>query len=194
MEKRNIVKSFKDEYGKRKYIYLSEQGEKHFGVPGLTFSDKRESIIHDAKLTELARSFSKLSCVREVILEHQLSIKRPELIVSSIDPDAVIIGTHNNVSFVLALELELSRKSKHRIKEKIDSFLGQNKYLYILYFFAYEGIYEFYKNFIVSTYGKKINGKIMFFCNEQLLSGDFILNKSLGYFDEGDCLLEEIFI
>ena len=189
LEKANVLKSFKDPWSNRKFVYLSQMGEKLVNDSGSPLSICEETIVHDAKVSQVTRIMMERRFFKEVTIEHQLSGKKNK----GQQPDALILGSKDGTDFTMAFELELSKKSKDRIKTKIRGYLESGYYNYVFYMFCSSSIMKNYKGFIEEEFGKEAFRKLMFFWNPTILSRKLDLNKGNGYFKSKEVRFDEIF-
>jgi hypothetical protein len=63
-------------------------------------------------------------------------------------PDAVLMGRDEKKDFTLALEIELTRKSKLRVKNKLSDYSNNRVFNYVLYIFNDKGTFNSYKNML----------------------------------------------
>ena len=193
LEKHRVIKSFRDPFCRKKYIYLSEQGSKLIGTVDSVLTVSDENRHHDAKLSDIARILRHKSYINEIVLEHQLAIKKDYFERGRSRPDAVIDGFISGKRATLVLELELSRKSKERIKEKIDQFMAQSRWGYLLYFFGCQSLYTSYKEIILAQFGRDTFKRIILFWNTGLFGANFNIDDSRGSFEGAEISFGDLF-
>jgi hypothetical protein len=175
LEKIKILKSFKDPWSNRKFVYLS-----HHGL-GLVGSDSKdlltsESASHDAKVTQLVRVLLERECVQSAEIAPVMSQNNQVT-----RPDAILKAKVNGKNVRIALELELVQKSKVRIKSKINYYLNSDYYDHVIYMFCQKNIYQNYKRYIESEFMNVKNlGKLKLFENPTIFSRQTDLEKSQG--------------
>lgn len=145
LEKVDLVSS-RSFNGKSKLVYLGDELIKSCSEKIIPIHD--ESLVHEAVV----------SIVSTQLLTHGLfsSVKLPhEVVTSNYDfgirrlPDAVFEGKVKSDIIRLALEVELTRKAKLRVKNKIEDYLTNRVFDYIFYLFNDEAIYNSYKNILL---------------------------------------------
>ena len=188
LEKAQILKSFKDPWSRRKYIYLTPTGEKLVNDSGRPSSLSEETIVHDAKVSQIVRLLLERSTFQKVELEHE--IKSGDIAKL---PDSILYGKKGGVDFTMAFELEFTRKSKERIKDKIGKYLGSGYYDYVLYMFCSENVFKSYKNTIGENFGEQAFKKVMLFWNPTLMSKRIDLHSGGGYFKNKEVSFVELF-
>jgi hypothetical protein len=188
LEKSKVLKSFKDPWSNRKFVYLS-----HHGL-GLVGSEQKASLssdsaTHDAKVTQITRLLLEKAPFKDSQIAPFINMgeQGPE-------PDAILNGHQKNKLFRMAFELEINKKSQERIKSKISYYLKSGYYDYIFYMFCHKNIYQNYKNFIVDTFGKdRAYNKIMLFYNPTIFSRKIDLAQSQGICGHKEVSLDELF-
>lgn len=186
MESNGVISSFIEPMSRSKYIYLTRIGSRLIGMENYTDQSK-ETLFHDSKVTEVCNEFMKLDCFNSVKLEHEISS------LNSILPDAILSGSKDDKKFRIALELEITQKSKARIIEKITDYRNSIEFDYALYLFSSDAIYKNYKRCIEENIGKNIWNKVIFFSLPSLLDGECRLENATGYFDNQEIKLHDVF-
>ena len=188
LEKAHIIKSFKDPWTNRKFIYLSDVGEKLVNDTGSPLAVSEETMLHDAKVAQFTRLLMERLTFTDVKLEHEIGERN-----SSWLPDAMLWGEKGGVKFTMAFELELTRKSKNRIREKIKKYLSSNYYDYAFYLFCSENVMKSYQQFITTEFGEDAFKKLLLFWNPSLMSRKMNINSGRGYFKSKEVNFNDIF-
>lgn len=187
IEKLGVIAGLRDPFSKRKYIFLTGEGIKYLSGNAKLLIATEGSPLHDAKASEICRHFLTLPTVEKVTLEHEFSMQ------NSVIPDGAINGKKNGVSYCVAFELELTQKSKSRIIGKVQSYFSSTDFDYLIYFFASKQLMNSYRNTIDEAISEPLKNRIMYFCNEQILSRDYSLAESAGYFKGSEVTLGKLF-
>ncbi len=187
LERLEVVKSFRDPWNKRKYIYLAKNGLKIFHDDTNSNIKADQYLVHDAKVVEIARQFLDINCFKETDFCHHFS-KRNKLI-----PDCTFNGNKNGKSFKMAFELEITRKSHSRIEDKIEQYLESSKYDYIFYLFCNKLVFESYIKLIKNKFDQSAFNRLMFFWNPTIFSKEIRLNESIGIFKMKEVKFHELF-
>jgi len=188
LEKAKILGSFRDPWSRRKFVYLSENGEMLVNDSGRKIALSNETFLHDAKVSEFTKKLLETTFFTDVILEHQIrEVGKGEV------PDARLTGERKGVAFSMAFELEITRKSKDRIKAKINRYLQSDYYDYVLYLFCSKPIWEGYRRFIQEEFGERGFQKVMLFWNPTILSKKIDPNEGIGYFKSKEVKFDELF-
>lgn len=193
LEKKGVISSHYDQGTQRKFVYFTKDGEGQIGLPENLPSINMETFDHDSRLSLLGKCFSELPSINEVILEHELIGDKKIGERNRHIPDGVMKGEKNNSPFTMALELEVSRKSKKRYMEKIRHYLNSSAYDYTLYFFNFEGVLESYKKTILEEVGKDAFEKIMLALNPNTMHRSFNFSETTIFFKGKEVLIDEIF-
>ena len=94
-----------------------------------------------------------------------------------LEPDGILFGENKGLSFKIAIEVELSRKSKDRIIEKINTYIKSEFFDSVIFIFDKRNIFDLYirlvkeiqENSPSSIYNKGIGQKIFLLFKEDLL-------------------------
>ncbi len=187
LEKAMVVKSFKDPYSKKKFVFLTEHGEKLVSSSSKSLSISDETMLHDAKVSQVSRMLLKRMYIESVLLEHEIGEKFKSQL-----PDALIQGRKKDVPFNIALELELTRKSRNRILDKVRKYINSSYYDYVLYLFPTENIYKSYKSHIEEEFGKEAFERVILIWNNSLLSKSLNLDWGKGYFKSKEVSFDDV--
>ena len=139
IKENGLVEDFQDNYSQRKYVYLSKKGREALGINYLIPLNK-ESLIHDSFSSENAFHFKDFPFTKEVLVDHEI-LQRYPLIGHR--PDALVFGYHKK-DFCMAMEMELTIKSKERILETFSYYHESGFFNNVLYIFGQERVYETY--------------------------------------------------
>lgn len=172
MEKEKIVEAYRHRFNGKKYIFFSSFGERQVAGEKNATAISKDSLIHDLKVSEIAKNLSKLNGVDNVMLEHELQNKRDFRTTYKVIPDAIIELTNNNLRCNMVLELELTQKNKQRIKEKAKQFMLSSKYDYVIYIFSKPTMMKTYIEEISRTVGEKYIDRFLFATDIQLTSNE----------------------
>jgi hypothetical protein len=190
LERAKVLLSYIDPWTSKKFVYLSKHGESFLPEAKNNISISTETMHHDSKVSLYAQRLLELSCFDEVTLEHQIAHSKS---FRGSLPDAVIDGMKNDSKFKMAFELELTRKSKDRIRTKIASYLESNHYDYVLYVFCKEELMKSYIKIIVEKFGEDAFRKLVFFYNPTIFSEKIDLKQGYGYFKSKTIKFNELF-
>jgi hypothetical protein len=158
------------------------------GDPKKALLINEETMLHDAKVVQFTRAMLERTCVNKIIPEHLINENR-----LTKTPDALIEGVKGGQSFSMAFELEITRKSKERICEKMDHYLSSDFYDYVFYLFCSQGVLKSYKNLITEKYGDNALEKIMLFYNPSLMSRKLDINETRGFFKAEEVSFNDLF-
>jgi hypothetical protein len=193
LEKRNLINSFVDPFSRRKYLFLTKEGDSYIGGEENPPSIINETLIHDSKVVEIVLELLKLDSFNRFELEHEL--KEPNTFASKHRtlPDALLYGEKDNKKFNLAIELELTQKTKSRYLEKVGQYLYSTYYDFVLYFFQSRKVMETYRKNILLKYGEDSVKKIIYVLDEKLFDKNFTMRKSLVIYGEKEGKIDALF-
>lgn len=192
LENKKIIETYRDPYTRKKYVYISSQGENEFQLLQKHQLSK-ETLVHDIKVTEIARQFIDFGYVKEATLEHYLTHKQDKFSDSGIIPDAVFKGEKNGASFNIAFELELSRKKSDRLLTKLRSYLQQKNYKYIMYFITSESLLLKYYDYFTIELGQEFKDRVFFFSSKNISTKTIDIRRVRGKFRNKEQTIHEVF-
>lgn len=190
LEKRDVINSFRLGNSRRKYVYLTKQGEAQVGLDNAALNLSTETLLHDSKVADICRSLLDLRAIKRVVLEHEIISEKGK---TQYVPDALITFESEGESFKMAFELELTRKSKAKYMDKIEHYVNSRFYDYALYFFNARGVFESYRKTIEQSLGASAFEKIMLVLNSNLNQKEPQYEESLLYFMGKEVRLKDIF-
>ena len=193
MEKVQVVQGYRHPFNGKKYIFFSSLGEKQVAHKSNSTAISKESLIHDIKVSEIARNFKALGWVDSIQLEHELTNKRDFRAAYKVIPDALMEVTKAKHRYQLALELELTQKNKQRIREKAKQFIISTQYDYVLYFFSKESVAKTYRQEILSAVGEKNLHKFIFVTDQFMTAQESKLQDLTAYIKDRPMKLSAIF-
>lgn len=193
LEKAKLIGGYIDPFTKKKFVYLSPKGEKYFATGGNPIGIVNETLVHDIKVTEIAKELVAQGLVEKVDLEHQIHDKRNFRTTYKVIPDAILHFTKNNFNYRIALELELTRKSNPRIIEKIKQYRSSDYYHYLMYVFPTAKMMHKYREVIIDEMGVDEINKIMFFTHENLTWKVEQIGEIKGFLGDIEKKLVDIF-
>ena len=179
MEKgKKLIESYIDPYTKRKYVYLTKKGASYVCEESKHSSPSANTIIHDTKVSMLTREFIKLELFRRFHLEHEDTVN---YFKEGARADSVLIGRQKKKEIKIAFELELTRKSKVRVRNRILEHLSNKRFDYILYYFQDKSLLKAYKKIIEETYEDKASRRVLYALNPKLMLKDFKFEDTVVY-------------
>lgn len=193
LEKKGVVKSQRYPQNRRKYVYLSPEGEKFLSLVENPTCLRDETFFHDFRLTEIVWELYKLPAIMSVKLEHQLRHNGGRSYQDKVYPDAVLNCEKDGVPFTVALELEITRKTIYRIREKFRKYDAKQAYDYFLFVFSNEGIFASYLKHLKSEFGEGNLSRFMFFILGGIHKGDINIDDSYGILDGEPRTFKEVF-
>ncbi len=173
---KKLIESYIDPYTKKKYVYLSKKGATYVCDEKNHLAPSSHSIIHDTKVSMLTREFLKLEVFKRYYLEHEY---KNNLFKERARADAALVANLIGKETRFALELELTRKSKIRIKNKVLEHLSNNSFDYILYYFQDKSLMKTYQKVIEEAYKDKASQRVIYAYNPKLMLKDFKFQDTL---------------
>ena len=179
LEKTKLLKSTHLR-GKSKFLYASPELNTIYKIN--TPLIQEESLVHESIITTVTNKMLEWSAFESATLPHEL-ISAKDFYVNNLMPDSVLHGREDGDLFNLALEVELSRKSKTRVAKKLQDYLANEVFDHIFYIFNDRGTFEGYKRmldtFIANSNeekGQEASVRVMFGYYPSLYSNDFDLD------------------
>ena len=162
-------------YNKKRIIYLTHAAQKEL-LPGSPYFIDSEIMFHDAIVSNTARSFLGKDYFYDCELPHEYYGKNNWNYADVLDPDGILYGKNKNYFFKIALEVELTRKSKERIERKIKDYIRSEFFDSVIYVFNKKNIFNAYIKYLNEIqdnapnelYKKGINQKIFLLLKEDL--------------------------
>ena len=188
LEKARIIQSFIDPWSRRKFVYLTEVGERIFNGDDSPINIHDDTRLHDARVIELVRIFLNYELFEDVELEHEY-----HGFASHLRPDAILKANVENNLINVALEVELTGKSDSRICEKIEYYLDTKYFSNVVYFFCSEALCKRYQKKILELFGAGAFDKVILLWNPSLLTGKINMSRGGGYYKNEKKTISEIF-
>ncbi len=138
--------------GFNKIVYPSHELLRKLGIENFN----EENIRHDAVVSTVVSRLITFESVKSGKLPHDFKTKS-SWNHHAIEPDALLLVLKNGSEFNVAIEVELWRKDRKRVFDKLVDYAKASEYDYVFYFFADRPAYE--------SYQKRLN--------ELLLDSDF---------------------
>lgn len=193
LEKKKVLVGFREPYTKKKYVYLSSFGERQFALKENPTAISESSLIHDLKVTEIAKSFLDFEWIVEAELEHEVHDKRNFRTQYKIIPDALFHGVNKGASYKMAVELELTQKNNQRILEKGKQYVASNYFNYVLYLFVRKELMKKYVGMFSEIFKEEEMKRFMFFTVPTFIEDEDGLKESAGIYLGKEIHLKELF-
>ena len=103
-----------------------------------------ENIRHDAVVSTVVSRLITFESVKSGKLPHDFKTKS-SWNHHAIEPDALLVISKNESEFNVAIEVELWRKDRKRVFDKLVDYAKASEYDYVFYFFADRPAYESYQ-------------------------------------------------
>lgn len=177
MENDGILKSKRHVSNNKKYVYLTKEVHNAF-APDTPYISQ-EILYHDAVLSSVLCKFSHLNSVKAVKKIHHG--KANYLFSTGVIPDGLVISENNEDEVKLAIEIELTRKSKERYVQKFDEYMKEDGVDIVFFFFDTFGVYNSYQNELKSYCFD--NGFSASECKIALCYTPYISNSKKDFFE-----------
>lgn len=194
LEKKNILEGYRDPFSRKKFIYLSSFGEGQLSLKENPTALSKDTLIHDIRVSEIARGLISRGWVDDVELEHQIHDKRNFKMEFKVIPDAILHLEKRGHKYRLALELELTRKNNQRLVEKVKQYEASIYYNYVLYIFPSSSLMEKYIEVITDKLGVDALKRIMFFCHQNISSDADNFEAIDGIFAGKEVQFKDVFL
>lgn len=185
--KKGVVKSYRDPWSRRIYLYLTALGQKYID-PDLASNLKEDQLYHDINVTLLGLKLIELDkVVKSIELEHKIQNRNRMRSLGDFIPDAKIVGTFKGKNFVGAIELELTQKEKSRIIAKAEEYQKSNFYDVVFFFFPDKTLLNRYKEILDEAFGNGFNNRIFLFVfdtkNRKIATNGWAMSRSQSLFE-----------
>lgn len=179
-----LVKSVKHSFGK-KYYYLTANGLMYTQFEE-AFDPSENSFLHDVTTSYIVR---ELLLFENVVNGEIDSFDKS----SSFRPDGYIEVLKDDKVFTVALEIELTQKSKKRVLGKFQKYQYYNDIDYVLYISNKERLIETYQRYLLEM-NEKVQDKVIFYTDTKLSFNYFeIRNPSKLKFNQKEVEFTKIF-
>ncbi len=126
--------------GFNKIVYPSHGLLRKLGIENFN----EDNIRHDAVVSTVVSRLITFESVKSVKLPHDFKTKS-SWNHHAIEPDALLLISKNGNEFNVAIEVELWRKDRKRVFDKLVDYAKASEYDYVFYFFADRPAFESYQ-------------------------------------------------
>jgi len=126
--------------GFNKIVYPSSSLIEKLGIDKFN----EENVRHDAVVSTVVSSLNSFKSVKSAKLPHDFKTKA-SWSHHAIEPDALLLISKNGNDFNVAIEIELWRKDRKRVFDKLVDYAKATEYDYVFYFFADRPAFESYQ-------------------------------------------------
>jgi len=192
--KGGILKS-KLQKGFNKIVYPSGELLQKLGIDNFN----EDNIHHDAVVTTVITSLINIKKITSGKLPHEFKTKSSWR-HHAIEPDAILTIDQNGDELIVAVEIELWRKDRKRVFDKLIEYATADEYDYVFYFFANRPSFESYKKRLSELLADsdfdhlkdELTQKIIFIFNESILKHVSDLSDSEIFHNQATKKLGEI--
>lgn len=182
LEKLELIKATRIGSNK-KYIYLTLKGL-GYSTESTRAMQNEEILAHDVIVSEVTFEFLNYS----KIIDGTSYPTRED----SLEPDSLLIGERNRTEFKIALEIELTQKSRKRVDEKFKQYGNSFEYDFVVYITNSLRVINTYSRYL-SEFDNTTQSKIAFVFIKELTPKNVNLNNSTCYFMGKETSIEELF-
>lgn len=187
-EKNKIVESFQNVWSNEKFIYLLPHGLKLLGDERAILPINLDQRFHDAIVTKVALNLSIIPKFSEIYLDHNIPKSFP---LMEKTPDILVTGTHPQ-PFRIAIEIELTQKSKTRLIEIFKSYSASKVINNVIYITDKKSIFEGYNQLINDSELGLNPARFIFIFEKSLNLKTINLTKSIALFKGGETTLHDL--
>jgi hypothetical protein len=186
LEEGGLLKS-KLQKGFNKIVYPSLELLQRLGIENFN----EDNIRHDAVVSMVISNLINLKKITSGKLPHEYKTKSSWR-HHAIEPDAIITIDQNNDELIVAVEIELWRKDRKRVFEKLIEYAKTDEYYNVFYFFADRSSFESYKKrlnelLLDSRFDhlkEELTQKIIFILNQSILKNVSTLSNSEIFYNQ----------
>ncbi len=186
MEKKGYIKSIHTVWGKQKSYILDSNGFALLGATRIYEPDlKNEPLGHHAICTRVMSDLLSLPTIHGAKAESELKSE------TGILPDASFYGEKNGIPFKVAVEVELTKKSKQRIQDKLKIYATTQVYGFVLYLFPTHKMKNEWREIIEKNLRLDQQKRFLLFSFEHTKAKNF--QNAIGFYQGKEHFLKDIF-
>jgi len=173
LEAHGLIDGSIDPYTHSKYVYFTQKGIEDYGLPKnhiITCA----TINHDSLVSDILIQHQRSLVFNSALTEIDLMKDYPMM---NHRPDGAFKG-HHKKDFLMAVELEISMKSKNRVEEIFQFYSSSGFFNNVLYIFSSKTVYEKYQQVLIQLGSKVITSKFLFLYSPNLYRRQFDLVNS----------------
>jgi predicted transcriptional regulator len=183
LEKENMLRCFTG-MRRRKYITLTKEGES-FIPYNAQYDISEAEVNHDLITSTVLSSLNKLSNFSGGHVVHHDNFFKSQA-------DGLIYARKKGVEYSIAIEVELTQKSKVRILEKFRNYKDSEAYNYVIFIFNKRSAFLTYQNQLNQMI-EEVRRKVFLLLDEKLSINQFHYNNSEIRYLEKDYIFEKLF-
>jgi hypothetical protein len=173
-----LIDSFINSWSNEKFIYLMPNAIKVLGSENKLLPVNRDQRFHDAIVTRIALNFKEYHFVKDIYLDQEIGKIFPLI---EKNPDILITGQLKK-EFRLAVEVELTQKSKKRVVEIFRSYSQSIAVNNIIYITDKLSLYKTYLRYLDELKEEINTDKFIFIYKKDLNNKTFnIINSKILY-------------
>lgn len=188
LEKNKVIESFQNIWSNEKFIYLLPDGLKLLGDEKAILPVNLDQRFHDSIVTKVALNLSTIPKFSEIYLDHNIPKSFP---LMEKTPDILVTGLHPE-PFRVAVEIELTQKSKTRLIEIFKSYSASKVINNVIYITDKQAIFNSYSELLNEAQGEINPARFIFIFEKNLNSKVIDLTKSKAQFRGGETTLHDL--
>jgi hypothetical protein len=169
---------------KRKYLTLTKSGSK-LAPYNAQFEESDAELNHDLIVSNVVMELNKFETLGDGHVVHDFHFLE-------VEADGLIYINKDGLKASMAIEVELTQKSKDRISRKLVAYNRASCINYCFYVFNKRSVFEAYKRELENKI-ESVRAKILLFLDENLSIGQFNYRGKLCYFKGNEKTFEHIF-
>lgn len=173
LECHRLLEGTIEPYTHSKYVYFTQNGIEHYGLPKNHIITSA-TINHDSLVSDILIQNQRSLAFKDALTEIDLMEHYPMM---NHRPDGAFKG-HHKKDFLMAVELEISMKSKNRVEEIFLFYSSSGLFNNVLYIFSSKAIYEKYQQVLINLGPKLETSKFLFLYSPNLYRRQFDLVNS----------------
>jgi hypothetical protein len=182
-EREGLSKGFISKFSGLKYYYLSKNAY-HAIVGSNTYGIQEDIKHHDSVVSMIAYKLSKFPSVTSTLIKSQDIDLNKTIFSDGIDVDAIANLSIGGDYYVVALEIELTQKSRERIISKFDLYHRYQRYGTVIYFFSSKMLLRTYAKIyqdFMESHENNLGDDLIYFCHIPLQNRSFNLETLTIY-------------
>lgn len=169
---------------KNKHIYLTDKGLKYAAFE-YKYKICDETLTHDLIVGNVLRSF--IAC--DYFIDGRMY---PNITGDKLLPDAEVSGKKNEMTYKMAIEVELTQKEQTRVKEKYRQYGLNSMFNYVLFITNKEALFKAYRSYLLEMKPEVQEGVILLL-DEKLTENRFDFEKSKLFYMSNEHKFLEFF-
>lgn len=189
LEKAKLIGSFKNPWNNQKYLYLLPKGIEALGENKMSLGVNKDSRFHDSIVSIIGKKVLEIDIFKKLYLDFEI---RGSFNLLERIPDLIVEGELKR-PFNMALEVELTQKSKQRVVDIFRTYSNSLVVNQILYITDKQSILNSYTKYLNELGGEIAQEKFLFLMAKDLTKGKVDLLDDPLWFKNQQTSLRSIF-